>query len=600
MQPSIYSKSAIHLGAVAFAALLSVFAGRSEANRADLDFSFGNNGVVKLQVSESSSLLDIEVQADGRIVGVGYASTAGMRQWAIVRFNADGSLDPGFGSNGIVVVTPPGGATAWTTASALTFDGVGNILVVGGNAILRLTPAGAPDLSYGPAGFYAAPSPTVPLPYGAPGPFFSDIGPGELSGFVVSGSVVYGEGALYAAPHSSVTKLTAAGIADASFGSNGTVFLPGNYPNRLYSGAYQAVQSGGSIYVADYEWDRFSYNQLPGVRKILANGSFDSSFGSAGFLLPFTNTFGNFSGHFASAIAAQSSLGFIVAGTGGGYVFPRIAAVSRITSAGQIDPTFTQFTMPEPTNSLGGRPKLLVDVDDRVIVAGWERPDGPVIAGLLPNGTPDPDFGVAGIASLLVPFEGAPSAAIARQPDGKYLVAGSGDEGTSIASIYVARLRGSAVIPPEVNTTPPAGTTLAASGGLPGTAQSLGTIQFANRGSDALVVSGCSASSGFSASAAFPLTILQGVPQSIAVSCQLPGMPSTSISGSLVCSTNDADEPQVTFALRCVSGAVSGSATAIPTLGRAVQVLLGVLVSIVAVAAMRRRMRVAPPPRLLR
>jgi len=253
--------------------------------------------------------------------------------------------------------------------------------------------------------------------------------------------------------------------------------------------------------------------------------------------------------------------------------------------------------MPEPTSSPGGKPKLLVDVDDRVIVAGWERPDGPVIAGLLPNGTPDPDFGIAGIASLLVPFEGAPSAAIARQPDGKYLVAGSGDEGASIASIYVARLRGSAVILPEVHTAPPAGTSLAASGGLPGTTQSLGTIQFANRGSDALVVSGCSASSGFSASAAFPLTIPQGVPQIVTVSCQLPGTPLTSISGSLVCTTNDADEPQVTFALQCISGAVSGSSTAIPTLGRAAQALLGVLVASIAVATVRRRLRVVATAR---
>ncbi|MBL8299224.1 MAG: hypothetical protein JNN30_12875 [Rhodanobacteraceae bacterium] len=574
-------------GLFVMALAAALWAGRSEANRADLDPSFGNGGVVKLQLAEHSSLLDLAVQADGRIVGVGYASTGGSRQWAIVRFDTNGSLDSGFGINGAILLTPPAGASATTTARALTFDGAGNILVVGDDVILRLTPAGVPDASYGVAGFYNPPAPTVPLPYGEPGPYFADIALAESGGFIVSGSVVYGEGALYAAPHASVTKLTAAGIADTSFGNNASVFLPGNYPARLYSGTQESVQLGGAIYMADYEWDRFSQNQLPGVRKILASGSFDAVFGSGGYLLPFTNTDGRFNGHLASAIALQSGSRLIVAGTGGGYPFPRTAAVSRISALGQIDPTFTRFTMPEPSGSTGGKPKLLVDVDGRVIVAGWKQPNGAVVAGLLPDGAPDPDFGTVGIASLLVPFEGANSAAIARQADGKYLIAGSGDEGSSAAAIYVARLRGSAAIPPEISTVPAAGTSLSASGGLPGTTQSLGVVRFENSGGDDLVVFGCTASSGFSVTAAFPLRVTPSSPQSVAVSCQLPATPSTAITGTLVCTSNDADEPQLSFPLQCASGLGAPGPISIPTLGRGMQGLLGAVAILMAWFALR-------------
>lgn len=73
--------------------------------------AFGVDGIVELQLPGGSSFLDIGVQPDGRIVGVGYAGTGASLQWAIVRFNADGSLDGMFGSGGVVLLSPPGAVT---------------------------------------------------------------------------------------------------------------------------------------------------------------------------------------------------------------------------------------------------------------------------------------------------------------------------------------------------------------------------------------------------------------------------------------------------------------------------------------------------------
>lgn len=570
------------------------FSARGQGNRADLDLAFGVDGVVELQLPGGSSFLDVDVQSDGCIVGVGYAGTGASRQWAVVRFTSDGNLDPAFGSGGVVLLTPPGamtptppgGVSEPTIAASLAFDAAGNVLVVGGNAVVRLTPNGALDTGYGSGGVYLPPSPPQPQTYGLPGPFFRDIAPDGSGGFLLSGAFYYLEGAFYYAEHASVTRLTAAGTVDPGFGVGGTAYLPGNYAPRTFSAAFQAVSLGGAAYFAGNESDRTRNFQTPAVGKLLADGSFDSAFSGDGRMVPFNSD--NVGMAFASSIARQSGSRLVVAGVRTRVSTPHIVlALTRITSAGQIDGTFPPFTLISQSGGIGGIPTLLVDTDDRVLVGGWKDDSGPVIAGLLPDGAPDPDFGVSGIASLAVALNGASGVALARQPDGKYLVAAGGDQGAASARMYVVRLRGSALIPPEVATTPAAGTLLSAGGGLPGTTQSLGAIRFANRGSDALVIDSCVASSGFSAAAAFPLLVAQSTPQSVAVSCRLPSTPSTSSSGILVCETNDGDEPQVSFPLQCTSGLGVPDANSIPTLGQGMQWLLGMLVAFVALATMR-------------
>jgi uncharacterized delta-60 repeat protein len=69
------------------------------------DNSFGTGGVVITPIAESDYLHDIVLQPDGKIVAVGGARTGNpqnLTYFALVRFNADGSLDSGFGTNGKV------------------------------------------------------------------------------------------------------------------------------------------------------------------------------------------------------------------------------------------------------------------------------------------------------------------------------------------------------------------------------------------------------------------------------------------------------------------------------------------------------------------
>lgn len=103
------SRMAIRFGAKAFPAMLTLFASRSEANRADLDLAFGVDGVVRLAVV-NGGFNDLVVQPDGKIVAVATSETAG---WAIARYNSDGSLDVTFGNGGVRTVNTQGQGMQW-------------------------------------------------------------------------------------------------------------------------------------------------------------------------------------------------------------------------------------------------------------------------------------------------------------------------------------------------------------------------------------------------------------------------------------------------------------------------------------------------------
>jgi uncharacterized delta-60 repeat protein len=105
-----------------------------------LDSSFGSNGIVTTQVAAlgyQQAQAVIVQPSDGKIVAVGFARSAAPNNllppdwldWALVRYNADGSLDSSFGSGGIVH-TPENTGSAGANAAALGSDG--NIIAAGG------------------------------------------------------------------------------------------------------------------------------------------------------------------------------------------------------------------------------------------------------------------------------------------------------------------------------------------------------------------------------------------------------------------------------------------------------------------------------------
>jgi uncharacterized delta-60 repeat protein len=88
-----------------------------------LDTSFGTAGEVttSLAASQNSAAKGVVIQADGKILVAGFAGTGSSQQFAVARYLANGQLDTTFGSSGSILTNLGGKALA--TSLALTPDG---------------------------------------------------------------------------------------------------------------------------------------------------------------------------------------------------------------------------------------------------------------------------------------------------------------------------------------------------------------------------------------------------------------------------------------------------------------------------------------------
>jgi uncharacterized delta-60 repeat protein len=88
-----------------------------------LDTTFGAGGkvVFGLEHLHDEELNEVAIQADGKIVAVGDSNSSNNSGFLVLRFNADGTRDAGFGTNGIVRTTF-GSNAAFTTSLVIQTD----------------------------------------------------------------------------------------------------------------------------------------------------------------------------------------------------------------------------------------------------------------------------------------------------------------------------------------------------------------------------------------------------------------------------------------------------------------------------------------------
>lgn len=225
-----------------------------------LDTGFGTGGTTQVQLGSGAGILDAEPLAVGfqqngadlDIVVAGQSSSTTERM-GIVRLNPDGSVDTGFGTNGIVLASGLDPTTA-----AIQPDGA--ILLASASQVRRYSADGSPDLGFGSGGVASFPVAGVhriiPLAGG------DIVGVGDSS-----------EDAL-------VVRLTANG-ALAAFGSGGAVVLDFGAPGRLQDAVEDAQ---GRLLLAGYErTPEGFYDQL--LVRMSGSGQLDTVFGHGGFLV---------------------------------------------------------------------------------------------------------------------------------------------------------------------------------------------------------------------------------------------------------------------------------------------------------------------------
>jgi uncharacterized delta-60 repeat protein len=168
-----------------------------------LDPTFGRGGRVLTRISPADdTVFDLAVQPDGKLVAAGWSSAGGF-DIAMARYNPDGSLDPSFDGDGMVIAAF---RPASSYASNVVVQRDGKILT-GGTGLVRFNPDGGVDRSFG-AGGRAVTDLGLVKPVLQPDGKILAAGSSEASGQYSDFVVV---------------RLTASGRIDSTFGRGGRV-----------------------------------------------------------------------------------------------------------------------------------------------------------------------------------------------------------------------------------------------------------------------------------------------------------------------------------------------------------------------------------------
>jgi uncharacterized delta-60 repeat protein len=147
----------------------------------NLDPTFGNAGVVTIDFNGSTDRASsLAIQRDGKVIvgGFAYAGASSLEtfvdEFALVRLNADGTLDSSFGSGG-KATTAFGGLTNEITGVAIQDDGkivaVGFVQTLGRGydfGLARFNSDGTLDPSFGSGGRLSRTYPQLPIFPGLP------------------------------------------------------------------------------------------------------------------------------------------------------------------------------------------------------------------------------------------------------------------------------------------------------------------------------------------------------------------------------------------------------------------------------------------------
>lgn len=263
-----------------------------------LDTSFDGDGKLVTPVSSTSHdiLSAMVVQPDGKLIAAGYVQQVVDSDFALVRYNANGSLDGTFGSAGIVAADI-GGGLAYGRDVVVQPDGkiVAAAEAYGGFALVRYNADSSIDTSFGTGGKAVT-------------SFTSGSSPKSIMLQPDGKIVVAGSTGVQSTQRTTVVRYNSNGSLDNTFDGDGkmTVTIPGSASN---SAASAVLAPDGKIVVIAYGFTSPVTQSLFTIVRINTNGSLDTSFDVDGMLVTLPNIQGN-------SVAVQPDGGIIV---GGGY-----------------------------------------------------------------------------------------------------------------------------------------------------------------------------------------------------------------------------------------------------------------------------------------
>jgi len=361
-----------------------------------LDTEFNSTGIVQTPIGTGQDVgYAIAVQPDGKILLGGYTHNGSNRDFALVRYNSNGSLDTTFDSDG-KVTTAIGSGNDYAYSIALQPDGK---ILLGGRshngsdydfAVVRYNANGSLDTDFGSGGKVITDITTntdngQALAVQLDGKIllggYSDVGGGNLD--------------------FSLVRYNTNGSLDTTFDTDGIVITAVGPDDDIAQAL--AIQPDGKIILAGY-WDSGSVNTQGSYDKVALlryndNGTLDTGFSDDGI---YTESAGASTTNVYS-LALQSDGKIIYAGgiIGSGstdYVF----LIGSINNDGTPDTTFDSGNYYRIFNFTGGWDGLAQSVafqgDSKVVIGGYFK-----------TGNIDYDFAIARILNDVVTAKIAPT-----------------------------------------------------------------------------------------------------------------------------------------------------------------------------------------------
>lgn len=411
----------------------------------DLDVTFSGDG--KIQTAALNHIYGTVVQPDGKVVVAGYKA----RNYpyngsaAVARFNADGSLDLTFGTEGVTALSTD--AYDGSTFRSIVLQSDGKLVAVGADSFLnvnngdslvvRLNADGSFDTTFAGDGIRILTFTPVYPDCSASEMTSVRLVPGS-SDIVVAGYVGCGSAPIPYTNDIAVARLNADGTLDNAFGTAGTGKRVLDLGYSEYVGAMAIHPLSKKIALSTGSLDD-SFT----IVMLTENGSYDTNFGGIGVV---TTSFGEESAR-ADSLAFQyiGNRGLtyrLVAGGFAGEPGDRGFAMARYKMDGTLDTSF----------STDGKVKLNlsyqhdyitalhIDADRKIVAAGPRKWNGTydfAAVRFTPDGALDTGFGIQGKVITQFFYQGDHLSAMPNSvdlaPDGKIVVAGSGSDGGLLA-----------------------------------------------------------------------------------------------------------------------------------------------------------------------
>jgi uncharacterized delta-60 repeat protein len=393
------------------------------ANPGDLDTTFGAGGKVTTSFGSFDDYgLTAAIQTNGKIVVAGYSNNGSKDDFALARYNSNGSLDATFGTGG-KVTTSIGSSKDYGVAAAIQIDD--KIVVAGASnngsdedfALVRYNSDGSLDATFGTGGIVTTPIGSyIDAAYAVA---IQDddkiVAVGYCWNYIV-GNYDY-----------ALARYNSDGSLDTTFGTDGKVITSVGDDSEAAYGV--AIQDDDKIVVAGASW--LSGTVDFSLVRYNSDGSLDTTFGTGGKVLTSIGS-GN---DFGSALAIQDGGKIVVAGYSNANGSNDFALV-RYNSDGSLDTTFgTGGIVLTPIGS-GDDRGYAVTIQDggKIVVAGQSNNgsnDDFALVRYNSDGSLDTTFGAGGKVTTPIGSGGDYGHAVAIQDGSKIVVAGYSFNGSS-------------------------------------------------------------------------------------------------------------------------------------------------------------------------